>query len=166
MVRGQEETSTSQARCRRGTPWELPIASSLIASMHVEELRSFCQVPNDISLELLDEAAISTVGWAYNTIYFTQENVSMGLHFPILSLVKQFLQFTRPPLTLIHPNVFRILMGCSVLNSLYQLDISLIEISFIYTLKLGIRGRLSMSAHSPRLQFVTELPCSLKIKAK
>ena len=57
-------------------------------------------------------------------------------------------------------------MGCSVLNSLYHLDISLVEICFIYTLKLGIRGHLSMSAHSPRLQFVTGLSDSPKIEVK
>ena len=57
-------------------------------------------------------------------------------------------------------------MGCSVLNSLYQLDISLVEICFIYTLKLGIESSLSMLAHNPRLQFVTDLPDSPKIEAK
>ena len=57
-------------------------------------------------------------------------------------------------------------MGCSVLNFFYQLDISLVEICFIYTLKLGIGGRLSMSAHSPRLQFVTRLSNSPKTEAK
>ena len=57
-------------------------------------------------------------------------------------------------------------MGCGVLNFLYQLDISLLEICFIYTLKLGTRGRLSMSTYSPRLQFVTELPDSPKIESK
>ena len=57
-------------------------------------------------------------------------------------------------------------MGCSVLNSLHQLDILLVEICFIYTLKLRIRDHLSMSAHSPRLQFVTGLLDSPKIEAK
>ena len=57
-------------------------------------------------------------------------------------------------------------MGYSVLNSLYQLDISLVEICFIYTLKLGTGGRLSMLAHNPRLQFVTGLSNSPKTKAK
>ena len=33
---------------------------------------------------------------------------------------------------LLHPNVFRILVGCSVLNFLYQLDISLVEIFHLY----------------------------------
>ena len=76
---------------------------------------------------------------------------SLLVDFVSSSLLWQFLHFTRAPPTLIHPNVFRILMGYNVLNSIYQLDISPIEICFIYTLKLGIGGRLSMSAHSPRL---------------
>ena len=53
-----------------------------------------------------------------------------------------------------------------MLNILYQLDISLVEIFFIYTLKLGVGGRLSMSTHSPWQQFVTELPDSPKTEAK
>ena len=57
-------------------------------------------------------------------------------------------------------------MGYSMLNFLYQLDISLVEIFFIYTLKLGIGDRLSMSAHSFKLQFVIRLPNSPKVKAK
>ena len=40
------------------------------------------------------------------------------------------------------------------------------EICFIYTLKLGIGGHLSMSAHSPRLQFVIGLPDSPKTDVK
>ena len=57
-------------------------------------------------------------------------------------------------------------MGCSVLNFLYQLDISLVEICFVYTLKLGTGGRLFMSAHNPQLQLITRLPNSPKIEAK
>ena len=63
-----------------------------------------------------------------------------GIHFPISLLVKQLLHFTQAPPMLIHPNAFRILMGFNVLNFLYQLDISLVEICFIYTLKLGVGG--------------------------
>ena len=108
MARGSEETSTSRAG--RGPFLELPTTSSLIVVVFVEELRSFFQVPTDISLELLDGAVVLTVRWAYNTIYFTQEHFSGILRFPISSLVKQFLHFTRAPPALIHPNVFRILM--------------------------------------------------------
>ena len=57
-------------------------------------------------------------------------------------------------------------MGCNMLNFVYRVDISLVEICFIYTSKLGIGGRLSMSTHSPRLQFVTGLLDSPKTEAK
>ena len=40
------------------------------------------------------------------------------------------------------------------------------EICFIYTLKLRVGGWLSMSTHSPRLQFVTGLLDSPKTTAK
>ena len=60
MARGEEETSTSWVRHRRGATQESPTASILVVAMSVEELRFFCQVPADISLELLDEAIVST----------------------------------------------------------------------------------------------------------
>ena len=104
-----------------------------VVVMSVEELKFFCQVPINISLESLDGATVSTIEWADN-----REQFDVGLRFPISSLVKQFLHFTWEPPALLHPNVFRILMGCSMLNSLYQLDISSVEICFIYTSKLGI----------------------------
>ena len=165
-MRGQEETSTSQVRRRKGSNRESPTTSSLVASMFVEELRSFCRVPDDISLEFSDGPTFSTVGQADNVVYFTREQCAARLRFLVSSLVKQFLHDTRAPPTLIHPNVFWILIGCSVLNFLYQLYISLVNICFVYTLKLGTGGRLFMLAHSPRLQFVTGLPDSLKTKAK
>ena len=70
------------------TPRESPITSSLVAAMSVEELRSFCQVPANISLELSDGAAVSTVEGENNAIYFTWEQFADGLCFPISSLVK------------------------------------------------------------------------------
>ena len=128
MTRGQEETSTSQVGQRRGSNRESPIASILVASMSVEELRPFCRVPNNISLEFSDGPTFSIVEQADNTIFFTWEQFAAGLCFPISLLVKSFLHVTMAPLALIHPNVFWILMGCSVHNFLYQLDISLVEI--------------------------------------
>ena len=149
MARGYEEVSSSRAGSQRGTPRETPTTSSLVTAMSIEELRLYSQVPSEINLEISDDSATSTVGEADNAIYFTRERFSIGLHFPVPLLVKQFLHFTQAPPTLIHPNVFRILAGYSVLNSLYQQDISLVEICFIYTLKLRIEGHLSMSAHNP-----------------
>ena len=81
------------------------------------------------------------------------------------SLIKQFLHFSGAPPALVHPNIIQILTGCSVLNLLYQLDILLVEVFFIYTLKLENLGRLSLSAQSPRLQVVTRLPGSPKTGA-
>ena len=98
----------------------MPTASSLVTAMSVEDLISFSQVPAGIiSLELSDGAVVPIVGGVDNAVYFTREQFATGLRFPIPSLVKQFLHFTRAPLALIHPNVFRILMGCSMLNFLY-----------------------------------------------
>ena len=134
--------------------------------MSVEELRLYSQIHAKICLETLDDATTSIFGEADIAVYFTREQFVIGLHLPVPSLVKQFLHFTRAPSVLVHPNSFQILIGCSVLNSLYQLDISLVKICFIYTLKLGTGGRLSMLTHSPRLQFVTGLPDSPKTEVK
>ena len=105
-----------------------------MSSMSLEELRSFCRVPYNISLELSDGSACSTIRQADNAVYFTREYFAAWLRFPVSLLVKQFLHVTRAPPALVHPNVFQILMGCSMLNFLYQLDISLAKICFVYTL--------------------------------
>ena len=81
----------------------------------------------------------------------------VGLRFPVPALVEQFLHFTQAPPALIHPNTFRILTGCSMLNFLYQLDLSLVEICFICALKVGKGGRLSMSVRNAWLQIVNRL---------
>ena len=135
-----------------------PTVSSLVTAMSVEELRSFSQVPSNIRLKVADSPAAPTIGKEDNVVYFTREQFTARLRFFVKSLVMKFLHFTRAPLALVHQNVYRILMGCSMLKLLYQLNILLVEICFIYTLKLRVGGCLSMSAHSPRLQFVTGLP--------
>ena len=87
---------------------------------------------------MVDDPTALTIGGANNVVYFTHEQFVIGLRFPVPSLVKQFLYFIRAPLALVHPKVFQILMDCNVLNLLYHLDILLVEICFIYTLKLGL----------------------------
>ena len=52
MARGQEETSTSQVGRRRGPSRESPAASSIISSLSMDEVRSYCQIPKDIDFEL------------------------------------------------------------------------------------------------------------------
>ena len=58
MARSHEEASTSQAGRKRGTPWETPTVSSLVATMFVEELSSFGQVLTVIRLEVSDDTAV------------------------------------------------------------------------------------------------------------
>ena len=146
MEIGQENTSTSQAGRRRGPSQDTPSASIIVSPLSMKELRSYCQIPNNNDFKFSDNPAEPTVDEEDSVVYFTREQLSIGLCFPISSLVKQFLHFSRAPPTLIHPNVIRILTGCSVMNLLYQLDISLVEVCFIYTLNLGHRDRLSMLA--------------------
>ena len=146
MARGQEETSTSQVRLRRGPGRDTPSASSIISSLPMEELRSYCQIPSNINIELSDGPTESTIDEEDSAVYFTWEQLVDGLRFPVSSLIKQFLHFSEVAPTLIHPNVIWILVRCSVLYLLYQLDISLVEVFFIYTLKLAHGGQLSLSA--------------------
>ena len=105
MVRGHEETSTSQVRRIRGPSRATPSTSSIISSFSMEELRSYCQIPSDIDFLLSDRSAEPTLGQENNTVYFTWEQLAVGLRFSLSSLVKKFLHFTRAPPSRIHPNV-------------------------------------------------------------
>ena len=53
-------------------------------------------------------------------------------------------------------------MGCNIMDMLFQLDISLLEALFIYTVKMSQKKRFSLSTHIPSLQLVTRLPNSNK----
>ena len=149
--------STSQAGCKRGPGRDTLSASSIISSFSLEELRSYCHIPANIDFELPDGLFESTIDKEDGAVYFTREHLAVGLRFPVSSLIKKFLHFSGAPPTLIHRIIIRILTGCSVLNLLYQLDISLVEVFFIYTLKLAHGGRLSLLTQSPRLQVITGL---------
>ena len=155
MARGREETSTSGRP--GGRPRATPSASSVIASLTMEELKFYCEVPDNIDLRLMERADNSTLGGEHNGVFFTREHLAVGLRFPVPAIVKQFLHFTRVPPALIHPYVIRILIGSCMLNHLYQLDLSLVEIFIIYFLSMGPGGRMSMSVLSPRLHIVNEL---------
>ncbi|KAL6319709.1 hypothetical protein AAG906_026781 [Vitis piasezkii] len=97
-----------------------------------------------------------------NDIVFSKEQFNAKFCFPLPSLFKQFLHFTKVSPTFLHLNVVRILMGCSVLNMLYHLDIFLLEVLFIYTIKMSGKEIFNLSAHIPSLQLVIELPDSTK----
>ena len=147
MVRGREETSTSGRP--RGWPRAKPSASNIIVSMTIEELKVHCEVPDSIDLRLMERANESTLNGEHNGVFFTREHLAAGLRFHVSAIVKQFLHFTWASSALIHPNVIRILVGCCVLNHLYQLDLTLVELFIIYLLNIGSGGRMSMSVLSP-----------------
>ncbi|RVW86472.1 hypothetical protein CK203_042201 [Vitis vinifera] len=101
-----------------------------------------------------------------NVILFTKEQFNAGLRFPLPALFKEFLHFSQIPPIFIHPNLVRVLMGCSIINMLYSLDLTLLEVFFVYSLKKAKNDIFSVSAHLPSLQMVTELPDSTKGGAK
>ena len=143
-----------------------PSTRNIIVSMTMEELKIYCEVPNDIDLWLMERTDESTLGGEHNGVFFTRENLAARLRFPIPAIVNQFLHFTRAPPAQIHPNVIRILIITCVLNHLYQLDLTLVELFIIYFLNVGLGGRMSMSVLNPRLQIVNGLPDSPKTEAK
>ena len=126
----------------------------------------YCEVPDNIDLRLMERPDDPMSGGEHNGVLFTREHLASGLRFPIPAIVKQFLHFTRAPLALIHPNVIRILIGSCVLNHLYHLDLTSVELFIIYFLNVGSGGRMSMSILSPRLQIMNGLPDSPKTEAK
>ena len=127
----------------------------------------FC-IPNGVIVELLDdeEVPVPTEKAEKNTIIFSKEQFNAGLRFPLPALFKEFLHFTQIPPAFIHPNIVRVLMGCSIINMLYNLDLTLLEVFFVYSLKKVKNDIFNMSAHLPSLQLVTELPDSTKGGAK
>ena len=138
-------TSSSQAGRRRGPTQGTPSASRIISSLTKEKLRAYCNGPDNIDLTLMEEPAESTMGGEHNSVFFTRVYLVAELRFRVPALVKQFLHFTKVPPALVHPNKIQILTGCSVLNLLYQLDLSLVEIFFAYSLRIVQGGWMSMS---------------------
>ena len=88
MTRGEEGTSTSQACHRRGPVQGTRSTSHIVSSLIVEELRSYCEIPENIDLKLMDEPDESTLGGEHNAVVFTCEQLTAGLRFPMPALVK------------------------------------------------------------------------------
>ena len=78
--------------------------------------REFCErfcIPNGVSVQLVDGEAMSTEKAANHAVYFSKEQFNTRLRFPLPSLFKEFLHFTQIPLTYVHPNIVRVLMGAA-----------------------------------------------------
>ena len=158
MSTTQEATSSGSSEGAR--------AEKSIDKLSVTEFRERFCIPNGVLVEFLDGEAMSTEKAEGNAISFAKEQFNAGLRFPLPSLFKEFLHFTQIPSAFIHPNIVRVLMGCSVLSLLYNLNLSLLEVLFVYSLKKGKNDIFSMATHLPSLQLVTELPDSTKGGAK
>ena len=134
-----------------------------IDKLNAKEFRERFRIPHDVLIDLVnEEAAMPTEKGGKNAILFTKEQFNAGLRFPLPALFKEFLHFTQIPPAFIHPNIVRVLMGCSIINMLYNLDLTLLEVFFVYSLKKAKTDIFSMSAHLPSLQLVTKLPDSTK----
>lgn len=144
------------------TGFERPYPGKPIELLNDWEFRNCFCLPNDISVQLVEGDPMPTEKVEHNAIYFSKEQFNAGLSFPLPSIFKQFLHYTQIPPAYIHPNIVQVLMGCSILNMLFHLDLSLLEVLFIYTLKKGKKDIFSMFAHIPSLQLVTGLPDSNK----
>ena len=88
MARGEEETSTNQAGRRRGPARKAHSASHIVSSLTMEELRTYCEIPDNIDLKLIDKPDESTLGGEHNAVFFTREQLASRLRFPVLALIK------------------------------------------------------------------------------
>ena len=80
MARGWEETSTSGRP--RGCLKATPSANNIISSLTMEELVAYCEVPDNIDLQLMERADESTLGGEHNGVFFTREHQQPGYAFP------------------------------------------------------------------------------------
>ncbi|KAL6313980.1 hypothetical protein AAG906_011711 [Vitis piasezkii] len=110
------------------------LTGRLIDELFEQEFCVCCYIPNSIFIQLSNEDASSTNRFPHNMI----------------------------PFVFIYPNVLQIPMGCSVLDTLYQLNLSLLEVLFVYTIKMSPKERFSLSTYISSLQFIIRLPYSSK----
>ena len=108
--------------------------------LNEQEFRDGFCLPNGVSVQLVEGDPMPTEKVGHNVIYFTNKQFNTGLRFLLPSLFKQFLHYTQIPPAYIHPNIVWMLMGHSILNMVFHLDLSLLEVLFIYTLKKGQKG--------------------------
>ena len=137
-----------------------------VDKLSVKEFRERFCVPNGVSVELTDGEAVLTENSEDHAIYFSKEQFNAGLRFPLPSLFMEFLHFSQIPPAYIHPNMVRVLMGCSILNMLFNLDLTLLEVLFIYSIKKLKTDIFSFVACLPSMQLVTSLPDSTKGAAR
>ena len=105
--------------------------------LSIKEFRDRFCIPNGVIVEFLNEGedVVSTEKAEGRAITFSKEQFNAGLRFPLPALFKEFLHFSQIPPAFIHPNIVQVLMGCSIINMLFNLDLTLLEFLFVYSLK-------------------------------
>lgn len=101
------------------------------------EFRERFNIPHRVVIRLMNDDPMSTKKEPFNATVFSKEKFNVGLLFPLSSLFKQFLHFTKIFPTFLYPNAVRVLMGCNILNMLFHLDLFPLEVLFIYTIKMS-----------------------------
>ena len=132
-------------------------AEKSVDKLNVREFRERFYIPNGVFVELMDGEVVMTEKSEDNVIFFTKEQFNAGLRFPLPSLFKEFLHFTQIPPAYIHPNMIRVL---------FNLDLSLLEVLFIYSIKKVKNDIFNFFASLPSLQLVTSLSDSTKGAAR
>ena len=162
MARGQEETSTSGGPERRLRA--TLSASSIISSLTMEELMDYCEVPDNIDLRLMERTDESTLGGEHNDVFLPWSTLQPGYAFLCSPSQAVFAFYSGAPGS--YPPQFHLYFDrCFVLNHLYQLDLSLVELCIIYFLRVGQGGRMSMSC-TPDFRLLTGSPTHLRQRRK
>ncbi|RVW34065.1 hypothetical protein CK203_099350 [Vitis vinifera] len=107
--------------------------------LSVKEFRDRFCIPNSVIVEFLNEGedVVSTEKAEGRAITFSKNNLMPGF-VPSSSIVQgipYFFQRFHQPSSI--PNIVRVLMGCSIINMLFNLDLTLLEVLFVYSLKKG-----------------------------
>lgn len=171
MSAKKDITSSSAAgQGRKGgqtvTGFERPYPGKPTELLNEREFHDHFCLPNGVSIELVEKDPTPTEKVGHNTNFFSKEQFNARLRFSLSFIFKQFLHYTQIPLTYIYPNIIMVLIECNILNMLFHMNLFLLEVLFIYTIKQDKKDIFSMFAHIPSLQLVIGLPNSKKRGAK
>ena len=70
MMRGEEETSTSQVGRKQGLARGTRSVRRIVSSLTMEELRTYCEIPDNSDLKLMEKPDKSTIGGEHNAVFF------------------------------------------------------------------------------------------------
>lgn len=121
-----------------------------LLEMQEIDFRQTYLIPEDVGVRFprnIDDVQDNSHLWEKsNIIFWPRQHFDVGLCLPLPSLVHQFLYYTQIHLVHVHSNIIGILMGVSVLNFQYNLDLGLEEVFFIYALKSNPYEKFFFSA--------------------